>query len=135
MEDETTDPIEIRREVRQGCILSPILFNLYSEYIFREALNEIEEGISINGTRLNNLRYADDTIVFTDSIKGLQLLMDRIIEASMRYGLDINTNKTKFMIISKEDITVVHLSINQSRIEKYINTNILAPSLMINGKT
>ncbi|KAL4120153.1 hypothetical protein QTP88_012884 [Uroleucon formosanum] len=118
MEDKTTDPIKIRRGVRQGCILSSILFNFYSEYIFREALNEIEEGISINGTRLNNLSYADDAIVFADSIEGLQLLMDRITEASMRYGLDINTNKTKFMIISKEDITGVHLSINQSRIER-----------------
>jgi hypothetical protein len=54
------------------------LFNLYSEYIFRETLNEVEEGISINGTSLNNLRYADDTIVFADTIKGLQILIDKI---------------------------------------------------------
>lgn len=118
MEGETTDPIKIRRGVRQGCILSPILFNLYSEYIIRVALNKIEEGIYIKGTRLNNLRYADDTIDFADTIEGLQILMDKITESSIRYGLNINTNKTKFMIISKEDITGVHMSINQTRIER-----------------
>jgi len=65
-----------------------------------------------------NLHYADDTIVFADTIEGLQILMDEITESSMRYGLYINTNKTKFMIISKEDITGVHININQIRIER-----------------
>jgi len=100
-EGETTDPIEIRRGVRRGCILSPILFSLYSEYIVREALNEVEQGISINGTRLNDLRYADDAVVFADAVEDLQILMDKITESSSRYGLDINTSKTKFTIISK----------------------------------
>lgn len=58
---EATDPIEIWRGVRQGCIVSSILFNFYSEYVFREAINEVEEGISLYGIRLNNIRYADDT--------------------------------------------------------------------------
>lgn len=92
------------------------MFNLYSEYIFRVALNEVKEGIFINSARLNNLLYA--TIIFSDTIEGLQILMDKIIEISMRYGLNINTKKIKFMIISKEDITRVHLSINQTKIER-----------------
>lgn len=53
------------------------------------------------------MSIADDTIVFADTIEDLQILMAKITESSMRYGLDINTNKTTFMIISKEDITGV----------------------------
>lgn len=64
--------------MRQGCILSPIFFNFYSEYIFREALNEMEEGISVNGTKLNNLRYADDTIVFAVTAEDLQIFIHKI---------------------------------------------------------
>jgi len=109
-----------------GDILSPILFNLYSEYIFREALNEVEEGIFINGTRLNNLRYADDTIVFADTVEGL---MDRITETSSRYGLDIIRNKIK----RKKNTTRAHISIYQIRKKECINTNTLVPSLLNNG--
>lgn len=61
IEKEFTEDIEIKRRVRQGCVLSPILFNLYSEEILAEALNESQEGIVINGETINNIRYADDT--------------------------------------------------------------------------
>lgn len=90
--------------MRERCILSPILLNLYFECIFREALNDVEEGISINGIRLNNLWCTDYIIVFADNVEGLQVLMDRItVEAvNTRYELDINTNKTKLMIINNK---------------------------------
>uniref|UniRef100_A0A8D8YBA7 Craniofacial development protein 2 n=3 Tax=Cacopsylla melanoneura TaxID=428564 RepID=A0A8D8YBA7_9HEMI len=115
---EHTEQVEILRGVRQGCIISPILFNLYSEYIFKEALADLDEGISINGVHLNNLRYADDTIVFADTLEGLQQLMNKVTETSKKYGLDINTNKTKFMIISKENITGANLYVEGKRIER-----------------
>lgn len=118
VDGEHTEEVKILRGVRQGCILSPILFNLYSEYIFRESLDEMEEGIPINGVKLNNIRYEDDTIVFADSIQSLQALMDRIVEVSHQYGLDINTTKTKHMVINKTNIIDVHLTINQTRIER-----------------
>uniref|UniRef100_A0A8D9EV91 Craniofacial development protein 2 n=1 Tax=Cacopsylla melanoneura TaxID=428564 RepID=A0A8D9EV91_9HEMI len=118
LENEHTEEVAILRGVRQGCNLSPILFNLYSEHIFREALQDIDEGISVNGLKLNNLRYADDTIVFADTIEGLQTLMNRIHDTSQMYGLDINTLKTKFMIVSKKPISGVNLYINQNRIER-----------------
>ena len=58
----TTDWFKIRKEVHQGCILPPCLFNLYAEYITRNAgLDEAQAGIKIAGTNINNLRYADDT--------------------------------------------------------------------------
>ena len=59
LDGDRTEQVKILRGVRQGCVLSPLIFNLYSERIFSEALNEIEEGIMLNGDRLNNIRYAD----------------------------------------------------------------------------
>lgn len=95
-----------------------ITITLYSEHIFREALQDLEEGISINGLKLNHLRYVDDTIAFADTIEGLQTLMSKIHETSEAYGLDINTSKTKFMIVSKKEINGVNLYVNQARIER-----------------
>lgn len=119
IEGEHTDEVKILRGVRQGCILSPILFNLYSEHIFREALDNMDEGIPINGIRLNNIRYADDTIMFADTIEGLQKLMNKITEVSSSYGLDINANKTKVIIITKEQISSnAQIIVNQVRIER-----------------
>ena len=80
--------------MRHGYILSPILFNIYSECIFREALEDSEAGILVNGQRLNNIRYADDTVVFTDNPADLQHLMSRIARVSQQYGLDFNVDKT-----------------------------------------
>ena len=66
--DETTDWFHIGKEVQQGCILSPCLFNLYAEYIMRNsAPDEAQAGIKIAGRNINNLRYADDTILTAES--------------------------------------------------------------------
>ena len=65
---ETTDWFQIRKGVRQGCILSPCLFNLYAEYIMRNAgLEEVQAGIKIAGRNINNLRYADDTTLMAEN--------------------------------------------------------------------
>ena len=68
LELETTDWFQIRKGVRQGCILSPCLFNLYTEYIMRNAgLEETQAGTKIAGRNINNLRYADDTTLMVES--------------------------------------------------------------------
>jgi Reverse transcriptase (RNA-dependent DNA polymerase) len=118
LDGERTEQVKILRGVRQGCILSPLIFNMYSEKIFNEALNGVEEGVLLNGVRLNNIRYADDTIVMADSLDGLQTLMDRITQYSQQYGLNINVQKTKQMIISKKPINGAHLYISGIRIER-----------------
>ncbi|XP_072401119.1 uncharacterized protein [Diabrotica undecimpunctata] len=74
VKDQLTEEVSIKRGVRQGCILSPLLFNVYSEHVMSQALEHIEEDILINGERLNNIRYTDDTILFADSLEGLQTL-------------------------------------------------------------
>ena len=75
----TTDWFQIGREVRQGCILSPCLFNLYAEYIMRNAgLEEAQAGIKIIGRNINNLRYADDTTFMAESEEELKSLLMKV---------------------------------------------------------
>ena len=76
---ETTDWFQIEQGVCQGCILSPCLFNLNAEYIMRNAgLDEAQTGIKIAGRNINNLRYADDTILMAESKEELKSLLMKV---------------------------------------------------------
>ena len=87
--------------VRQGFILSPCLFNLYAEYIMRNArLDEAQAGIKIAGRNINNLRYADDTTVMAESKEELKSLLMKVKEQSEKVGLKLNIQKTKIMASS-----------------------------------
>ena len=93
----TTDWFQIGK-VHQDCILSPCLFNLYSEYIMRNAgLEEVQAGIQIARRNINNLRYADDTTLMAESEEELQSLLMKVKEESERVGLKLNIQKTKVM--------------------------------------
>ena len=73
----TTDWFQIRKGVRQGCILSPCLFNFYAEYIMRNTrLDEAQAGIKIAGRNINNLRYTDDTTLMAESKEELKSLLN-----------------------------------------------------------
>ena len=94
----TTDWFQIGKEVRQGCVLSPCLFNFYAEYIMRNAgLEEAQAGIKIAGSNINNLRYADDTTLMVESEKELKSLLMKVKEESEKVGLKLNIQKTKIM--------------------------------------
>ena len=94
----TTDWFQIGRGVRQGCILSPCLFNLYAEYIMRYAgLDEAQAGIKIVGRNINNLRYADDTTLKAESEEELKSLLMKVKEKSEKVGLKLSTQKSKIM--------------------------------------
>ena len=92
----TRDWFQIGKGVRQGCILSPCLFNFYAEYIMRNAgLDEAQAGIKIVGRNINNLRYADDTTLMSESEELKSLLMKEIGDEKL--GLKVNIQKTKIM--------------------------------------
>ena len=94
----TTDWFQIGKGVCQGCILSPCLFNLYAEYIMRNArLDEAQAGIKIDGRNIDNLRYADDTTLMAEREKELKSLLMKVKEESEKVGLKLNIQKTKIM--------------------------------------
>ena len=103
----TTDWFQIKKGVRQGCILTPCLFNLYAEYIMRNArLEEAQAGIKIARRNINNLRYEDDTTLKADKEEELKSLLRKVKEESEKVGLKLNIQKTKIMasgpIISRQ---------------------------------
>ena len=95
-----TDWFQIGKGVRQGCILSPCLFNLYAEYIMRNAvLDKAQTGIKVARRNINNLKYANDTTLMAESEELKSLLM-KAIEESEKVGLKLNIQKTKTMASS-----------------------------------
>ena len=93
-----TDWFQIGKGVRQGCILSPCLFNLYAENIMRNAeLEEAQAGIKIAGRNINNLRYADDTMLTAESEEVLKSLLMKVKKENEKVALKLNIHKTKIM--------------------------------------
>ena len=94
----TTDWFQIGKGVRQGCILSPCLFNLYAEYIMRNTgLQEAQAGIKIYRINISNLSYADDTTFMAEREEELKSLLMKVKEESEKVDLKLNIQKTKIM--------------------------------------
>ena len=97
----TTDWFQIEKVVHQGYMLSPCLFNLYAEYIMRNAgLDEAQAGIKIARRNINNLRYADDTMLMAESEEELKSFLMEVKEESEKVGLKLNIQKTMIMAFS-----------------------------------
>ena len=97
-EHGTKDWFQVGKGVSQGSILSPCLFNFYAEYIMRNAgLEEAQAGIKIARRNINNLRYADDTMLMAESEEELKSLLMKVKEESEKVGLKLNIQKTKIM--------------------------------------
>ena len=94
----TTDWFKIGKRVRQGCILSACLLNLYAEYSMQnERLHEAQAGIKFSWRNINNLRYADDTTLMAESEKELKSLLMKVKDESGKVGLKLNIHKMKIM--------------------------------------
>ena len=94
----TTDWFQIGKGVRQGCILSPCLFNFYAEYIMRNAgLEEAQARSKTAGRNINHLRYTDDTTLMAESEEELKSLLMKVKEEREKVALKLNIQKTKIM--------------------------------------
>ena len=102
LEQGESNDFEIKLGVRQGCVLSPKLFNLCAEEIFQRA-DELP-GINIGGTNITNLRYADDTALLAESEEALQAMVNVVREESLVRGLKMNVKKTKSVVVSRTKI-------------------------------
>ena len=90
--------LQIGKEVHQGCIWSPCLFNLYTEYIMRNArLDEAQAGIKTAGRNINNLRYSDDMTLMAEREEELKSFLMKVKEECEKVGLKLNIQKTKIM--------------------------------------
>jgi len=103
IDGEISEWTSVKRGVRQGCVLSPALFNLYSEIILKEIKNM--PGVKVGGININNLRYADDTVLIAETETDLQNILKKVVTESEKKGLQINIKKTECMVISKKNIT------------------------------
>src|SRR6218665_2539867 len=118
IDGEYSEPGKVCRGVRQGCPLSPLLFNIYIEELVREAVEDLEEGIKVGGRWIKALRFADDQAMVAKNQKGLQAMMDRLDRTSREYGMKINIKKTKVLKISKGKETMVRINIGGTEIEQ-----------------
>src|SRR5437867_9514366 len=97
---EVTREVAVERGVRQGCVISPMLFNLYSEFMIQEALEGVE-GIRFGGVHITNLRYADDAVLVAEKRRKTHKMIDRLNTTCKAYGMEINVKKTKVMIMNE----------------------------------
>ena len=112
-----TDWFDIEHGVHQGCILSPLLFNIYSEQIMINALEHFTGGVRISGRVITNFRYADDVVLIAGGIEELQELVDK---AGSQFGLSLDPSKPKVMKICRKpnnDEELNFITVNNKRIE------------------
>ena len=119
-----TDWFQIGKGVWQGCKLSPCLFNLYAEYIMRNAgLEEAQAGIKVSGRNINNLRFADDTTLMAESEEELKSLLMKVKEESEKVGFKLNIQKTKIMASG----SITSWQIDGETVETVSDLNFWAP--------
>lgn len=128
VDDEMSSFQKIKRGVRQGCVLSPDLFSLYSEEIMRNL--DGKPGIKVGGYIFNNLRYADDTVLIAENKEDLQELLNIVEKESRKKGLELNSKKTEVMVVSrKKEVPVCDIYTNGTKLKQtqsfvYLGTRI-----------
>ena len=134
VDKDISEYTSIKRGVRQGCVLSPILFNIYTELIFRQF--DHLKGTTIGGRSISNLRYVDDTVLVSDTREGLQQLVTAAKIESEKAGLGMNVKKTKTMVMSKQegDNIQADIKIDNETLEQVNNFKYLGQTITPDGK-
>ena len=131
---EYSQESDIGRGVRQGCCMSPLLFNLYAEAMMTDAMDEVEEGIKVGGKLLKDVRFADDQGMIAGTERGLQKIMDSLNTTAEQYGMKINIKKTKVMRVSRNGGEVVNIVINGRRVEQVKSFKYLGSTMTEDGR-
>ena len=122
--------------VRQGCLLSPALFNVYVEEVVQEALEHFEGGAQLGGQKVARLQFADDIALLASSEHELQQSTALLDEKSRKYGMIVNADKTKTMVFARPaDNTQVNITINGSHLEQVDKFKYLGSSFTENARS
>ena len=133
VENKLGEWVPIQKGVRQGCVLSPDLFSLYSEKIM-STVQDLE-GVQIGDMNINNLRYADDTALIADFNEKLQKILDRVVLESEEMGLTINCKNTYSLTVSKRKCPVCKLNVKDKEIKQVDSFTYLGSIITSDGRS
>ena len=132
--NENSEPGQVGRGVRQGCLMSPLLFSLYAESMMMEAMEGINEGIKVGGMLERDVRFADDQAMVASSQEGLQRIMSALDETARAYGMKINIGKTKVMRVSRDGGRAVNVYLDDQKVEQVDNFKYLGSLITDDGR-
>jgi hypothetical protein len=132
--EEESDPAIVGRGVRQGCIISPLLFSIYTEALMIEALEDIDEGVKVGGQQIKEIRFADDQAILASSEEGLQKLMEKLQATVGKYDMKMNIKKTKVMRVSRSGKDPISLVVDGNSIEQVTSFKYLGSIITSDGK-
>src|SRR6267154_213167 len=115
---EDSDPGVIGRGVRQGCPISPLLFSIYAEVMMIKVLEDMDEGVLVGGKLVSDVRFADDQGMVASTEMGLQTLMNKLNDTAINYGMKINVQKTKTMVVRWDGGGVVNITVDGQKLNK-----------------